>query len=99
MACSPRKFLYSMLDSDLVLGGGGGGGGGTQAGGGKSQCAPPPLCMQHCTVLRGSYKPVARLPSSYMPFAWTYFLQASVCPLVCMCRESCYTCLVAKHGL
>ena len=36
VACSPRTFLDSALDSDLILGGGG-----TQAGGGKSQCAPP----------------------------------------------------------
>ena len=41
VACSPRKFLYSTLDFDLILGGGGGE---TQAGGGKSQCAPPSVC-------------------------------------------------------
>ena len=45
VACSPRKFLYSTLDSGLILGGEE-----TQAGGGKSQCAPPPLCMQSWCV-------------------------------------------------
>ena len=40
VACSPRKFLYSMLDSDILgetqAGGGGGGGGNPSV---------PPLCM------------------------------------------------------
>ena len=39
--CSPRKFLYSTLDSDLILGGGGGG---TQAGGGNPSVPLPSVC-------------------------------------------------------
>ena len=51
VACSPRKFLYSTLDSDLILGGGGGGG--TQAGGGKSQCSPPSVCNPEMYISEG----------------------------------------------
>ena len=44
----PQKiFLYSMLDSDLILGGGG-----TQAGGGKSQGPPPHSVCNPANVLK-----------------------------------------------
>ena len=45
VACSPDNFLYSTLDSGLILEGGGGGGGGGNSSwrGGNPSAPPPPL--------------------------------------------------------
>ena len=42
VGCSPRKYLYSTLDSDLILGGGG-----NSSWRGEIPVHPP-LCMQPC---------------------------------------------------